>query len=321
MTNKYLKKISVLHGTGLQKESSLVAAGALHILQNLTTKAALGSRKAGQRIAQSFQHGLSGVHEGSLRRRAVSAGASIMSPEMESLYREANSIGHHVSQEWRDLHPRTKVILRKITRGEVADPAEALSKARISQEHKDKANAFLQKVKENMSSGDSSLSKAVGHLPSAEELKGKEESIKELFNSRHHPLFKNYLAELGKKQPPPKVPVPGPMRDYTPAALNAPLAAVDPYSAAFNLAKTVPIIHSISQNKYAKKAIGKINKVFVTDPLKSAVSKPEFNPGVGGRTVKRRILNMLDEYVVNPLAHSAKNTASTVSFIARGKKD
>ena len=333
MANKYLTKISQgyvdTHSRGLQKDASLAAAGALHLIQNLVTKGALNSRKAGQRVAQSFQHGLAGVHEGSAQRKAVSAAASILSPEMESVYREANMLGHHVKGDWDKLHPRAKVILRKMTRGEIPNPDQAAKAARLTVQQQADMGQLIGKVKARLKSSKTfgggspeantdRLQKAVETVKAIPE--ENVDQLRSLFHSKDHPLLKNYVAEIGKKQAPPKVPVPGPMRDYTPAALNAGLAVADPYTAAANLSKTLPIVKKIKQNKYVKRVLDKMDEVFITGPIKKSIEDPKLDAGIGGDTLLQKAKNFGSEYILNPMAHSAKNTAGTIAYLTKGKK-
>ena len=305
MTNKYLVKIAHQQSAGLNKEASLALAALSHLAQNLTTKAALQSRRAGRRIARAFQTGAEGGHDSSILRRATSALASVASPEMEVMYREANKLGHSMAPYLPGMSRRAKVGLRQLTEGRVDDYARLKHRMKlgpVEQAGMDTAMGAMEKH----------FKIPMKQIVDADPAAHKE--IRHAFESDTQPLLKNYVGQLTRDAGPIRKFKAGQMHEATPLAHQLPALAADPIAGALNVAKTAPLVKRIKENKYLKKPIQKVEDYFTTHQAELGAAHP------GIDAFKHGVKNKLFEYVVNPMSANIKNTSATITDIVNRAK-
>lgn len=306
MSNKYLVKVAQLQSSGLQKESSLTAAALAHLAQNLTTKAALQSRRAGKRIARAFQTGAQGGHDASLTRKLTSAVTSLASPEMEVMYREANKLGHTLSPYLPKMSSRAKVGLRQITEGRVDDYNRLRPRMRLGPVEQAGMDTAMYAMEKH-------LKVPVKKIMEADPIAQKE--IRQAFTSDTQPILKNYVGQLTRPAGRVRKFKQGPMHEVTPLAHQTVALAADPIAGVLNAAKTAPLVKAVSENKYLKRPIKKVEDYFTTHQAELGAAKP------GIDAFKHGVKNKLFEYVVNPMSANIKNTSATLTDIVnRAKK-
>lgn len=306
MTNKYLAKVAQLQLNGLQKESSLTAAALAHLAQNLTTKAMLQSKRAGRRFARAFQTGAEGGHDSSLTRKLTSAAASLVSPEMEVMYREANKLGQKMAPHLPGMSPRAKVGLRQITEGRVDDYARLKHRMKLGPVEQAGMDTAMGAIEHHFRI-------PVKQMMNADPIAQKE--LRQAFHSDTQPILKNYVGQMTRPAGRIRKFKEGPMHEATPMAHQATALIADPIAGALNVAKTAPLIKRVKENKYLKGPIEKVEDYFTTHQAELGAAKP------GIDQFKHGFKNKVFEYVVNPMSANIKNTSATITDIVnRAKK-
>lgn len=299
MNNKYLTKIAQT-SPDLQKEASLTAAALAHLAQNLTTKAALQSRRAGRRVARAFQTGAEGGHDASLLRKATSAITSLASPEMEVMYREANKFGHKMAPYMPGMSPRAKVGFRQLTEGRLDDYSRLRHRMKLGPVEQAGLDTAMGAMEHTFKVP---VKKLVGAGNEAHQ------EVRQAFKSNTQPILKNYLGQLTRPAGPVRKFKPGEMHEVTPLAHQAVSLAADPVAGALNVAKTAPLVQRIRSNKYLKKPIEKVENYFTTHQAELGAASP------GIDKFKHGAKNVAYEYLVNPMSANIKNTAATMTDI------
>lgn len=299
MHNRYLSK-------ALEKQSSASGLVLWHLGQNAATRKMLRSKAVGGRIADAFQQGVHGVHEGSLKRKATSVATSVVSPEVEALYRKANQVGQSVGPELKALPRRAQVGLRQLSEGRFADFDKLQGRMGLTEGHK----STFHKVLSHASPEVANAVKTVQNAPA---------SVKSLaqrqWTSPDHPILSNVVSGLSRGKASPSKPVSGAMRQSSPLLSQVATAAVDAPGAVMNAVKASTLIDKVRNNKYLGKAIGKIEHHFTTHQAQVGAANPGINKFKGG------LKNFASEYVVNPMSHSIKNTSATLSRISQLAKN
>ena len=299
MINRYLDRIA------LQKQASLSGLALWHLGQNSITKGMLHSKAVGKHIANAFQQGLAGTHEGSLKRKLTSAVTSIASPEIEAMYRTANKVGHDLKDKLPSLHPRAKVGLRQISEGRFNDFDKLRGRMRLSAEDNHLINHVAGRIEKEMKVPIKSIMDAPATLKA---------EAQRHWSSNKHPLLSNIASTLSRGNPIATKPVAKNMRQATPLATQAVTAAIDAPGAAINAAKTSTLIDSVKNNKYFGKAVNKVEDYFTKHQAELGAAKPGVNRYKGG------LKNAFNEYVVNPMSASIKNTSATMADIVNRAK-
>lgn len=303
MSNKYLEKIA----STLTKESSLLTgAGLWHLGQNVVTNSLMKSNRFGKRIANSFQQGLRGVHEGSIKRKLTSMATSVASPEMELIYRKANDIGNDLKDVLPSAHKRMQVGLRQLSQGRFNDFNKLKGRMRLDSSQE----ATLERAGKSI---EDTFKVPVNKLKNVSNEVG--EVVQKEWNSDRHPLLKNIVSNLSKGNPSTEKAVQGKMRQSSPLVSQALLAPVEPGGAILNAAKSSTAIDWINNNKYLGPISKKIEDYFTTHQAELGKAHPGMNPGEGG------VKNFLHRMVVNPMSHSIKNTSATMTHLYNQAKN
>lgn len=299
MTNKYLER-------ALEKQSSASGLVLWHLGQNAATRKMLKSKAVGSRVANAFQQGVNGVHEGSLKRKATSFATSVVSPEIEALYRKSNQLGQSLGPEIKSLPRRAQVGLRQLSEGRFNDFHKLQSRMGLSDGHRETFGKVLGAASPGVAQAVKSVQSAT---PEVRALAQKQ------WTSPDHPILSNILANASRGKATAAKPVQGAMRQSSPLLSQAATALVDAPGAAMNAVKASTLIDKVRTNKYLGKAIQKVEDHFTTHQAKIGANNPGINKFKGG------VKNLASEYIVNPVSHSIKNTSATLSRLSQMAKN
>lgn len=299
MTNRYLER-------ALEKQSSASGLVLWHLGQNAATRKMLKSKAVGSRIANAFQQGMNGVHEGSLKRKATSFATSVVSPEIEALYRKSNQLGQSLGPEIKSLPRRAQVGLRQLSEGRFNDFHKLQGRMGLSDSHRQTFGKVLGAASPGVSEAIRSIQSST---PEVRTLAQKQ------WSSPEHPILSNILSSASRGKSTAVKPVQGAMRQSSPLLSQAATALVDAPGAAMNAVKASTLIDKVRGNKYLGKAIQKVEDHFTTHQARIGASNPGINKFKGG------VKNLASEYIVNPVSHSIKNTSSTLARLSQMVKN
>jgi RimJ/RimL family protein N-acetyltransferase len=284
--NKYLAQ--------LDKQASLIL-GALgtHLVQNVATKTALGSKKLSGYLADSFAQGTKGVVDSSFGAKAKRFVSGALTPDIAVAHQKAHEFGHKMKPLLDGATKAQQVGLRMLSQGRISD----LKKYNL---HNDPLILQAHKM----------FSDNVKKLPDMGTLTDKAKGVEKVFQDKKHPLASNILSNISRG----KTPV---GNQYKPGLLtsNAPIsgalssALVDPAGGALNTIKTVASSKSFNDTRLGGKISKMIENQFVNKPVKSGIASG-FNDK---KTMMGKIKDKAYELGVNPVSAHLKRTAGAVS--------
>ena len=315
MNNPYLQQVYRQMGneTYLEKTAldPLTTAAGIHLAQNLTSRAALGSRGFAKNVAQHFHAGLQGrvqphsveAAPGLLGKasRAVTTIASAATPELNIVRDETYHAGRELGKHLRDagidptnLPRRAQVALARASRGDFL--------------HLKKTYADDPLVHRVLGA----VQKATGH-PVQDLLKGTDAGVAEAEKVwKSNVMSNNIIKAMGERANVSHLPVGESAKSTKRNLIGAAISGViDPSATAMNTIKTVASDpRLLTRLPYGKE----LDKILVSKTYGQILDKGLGRGLEGQRTGKIR--QAIDKYWVSPLLGESKDLANRLGVAA-----
>ena len=295
--NKYLSYLEKQSSFTLAALAAAKHIGAVHLLQNVTTKAAIGRPATARYIANGFANGTKGLAATGVKATAKQAVLGGIAPEIAAMRLKANQAGHAMKPILDNSTKREQVGMRLLSQGNIPKIIKlGLHKHPLILEAAKQMDQYLGTSSHAVLTA---IGKAIG--------KSKNESvaIREAAKRKDLPLLNNIVANISRGKVD-KVTRPGIENAKSSVAGAVGSAVLDPVAGGFNTAKSIMASKTLQKSKYGKVVSTKLEDIFVNHPAKAG-----FKQG-GKPTLKQKAGNFLYENGVNSVSGNIKRTAAAL---------
>lgn len=281
MDNKYLDQI--------EKQSSLIG-GAIgtHVAQNMATRAALGSKKVGKYLANSFAEGTKGVVNTSIKARAARLLSGAALPDLAVAHKTAHEFGRSMAPILKGSTKRQQVGLRMLSQGRISD----IHKYGLHKDPVIQAAHGMAAAKLGLKNGVDDL---MSHAP----------KIEKMFQDKSHPLASNIMKNISKGHAAVgKNFKPGNLNSKAPLLGAAASIVAEPAGGALNTVKTLAASKTFTNTRIGGKIHSMLEKQFIKKPVQSGVQASKLGQHISN--IKHKASGLL----VNPVSAQLKRTSA-----------